>query len=80
MLKTFYKLNLLLADGKTLPVTVATSNVENLPALVESNKMLYSARGFIITGFQVLDIRYPLGMSAQTYEDELSFCDIADED
>jgi hypothetical protein len=78
--KIFYKVLLTLDNGQVLPVTVATSDLNKLPSLVERHKMLYLARGFNIQGFQIEDTRYTIQMSEQQYENELAYCDIIDDD
>lgn len=78
--KIFYKVNLKLNDNKVLPITIATSDINKIPELVEKHKVLYLMRGFDVTGFVIADTRFTIQMSEKQYQDELSYCDIVDDD
>lgn len=79
MLKTFYKVVLNLSNNQKLPITIATADINRIPQLVESNKVLYAKDGNAVTGFVLDSTRYPLGMAPDKYEEELMYCDIVDE-
>jgi hypothetical protein len=79
MRKSIYKLDLVCSNGQTLPITLATHNIERIPTLVEQQKVFYAARGYPIDRFIVTDIRYLLNLDDAAYEFEISFCDIVDE-
>lgn len=79
MRKIFYKIDLVLPEDKALPVTLATSDMNSIPTLVEKSKTLYNSMGYDVQGFRIADTRYTLNMSDEEYETELMFCDIIEE-
>lgn len=81
MRKIFYKVDLKLSNDQVLPITVATTDINNVGQLVEKYKMLYkSTTGHEVVGLEITDIKYTVDMPEKEYEEELMFCDIVDED
>jgi hypothetical protein len=78
--KTLYKLELNLKNGQTLPITLATHDIQRVESLVNKHKVLYAARGYEIDRFVIRETKYLLQLTEQQYEDEIMFCDIVDED
>lgn len=80
MKANFYKVNLILADGKNMPITIATSDIHRVEPLVEKNKVFYSAKGQVIERFTILETAYGGLMEFEKYQEECAFADIFDEE
>lgn len=80
MRKTFYKMELIFENGTKLPITIATSDINNLQPLVEKNRMLYtSMQQSTLVGHPITDTRYTFDMPEEAYTEDLQFCDIVDD-
>ena len=75
---TFYKVVLQLSNDQTMPIIVATNDIQKVGPLVESQKMIYNRKEYHVTGFYIEDTRYPIGMSAEQYDQEIIHTDIVD--
>jgi hypothetical protein len=78
---TFYKINLGLEEGATLPITVATNDIQKIEGLVNANKIVWeAASGKKINGLLIVDTLYAFNMTEEEYQTELMYCDIVDND
>lgn len=66
--------------GINFPLTVATTDITRIPTLVEKHKVLYTALGYSLDKFSIADTLYAFNMTTEQYEEEISVCDIVDED
>jgi hypothetical protein len=77
--KIFYKVRLHLSDGRFMPITIATTDINRIPQIVESRKVLYMRPEFYVIGFNIDDTKFTIQMTDQQYENELEHCDVVDE-
>jgi hypothetical protein len=64
----------------TLNIVIATKDIHRIEPLVESNKMLYNRKTYSVSGFYVTDTLYGHFLPHEKYQEELTFCDIVDEE
>ena len=81
MRKLIYELVLNIKAGNRVsqsPLFIATNNPDNIPHLIEKNKVFFEQRGEIESWKVVRQIP-TIQMSPEKYHEEISFCDIVDE-
>jgi hypothetical protein len=77
--KIFYKVKLHLSNGQFMLITIATHDVNRIPDIVERHKVLYMRKDYYVVGFNIDDTKFTIQMPEQQYEDELTHCDVVDE-
>ena len=76
---TFYKVALVLSNGKEMPITIATRDIADIEQLVEKNKVLYNTKDYSVSRFYIQDTMYTFAMPEEKYNEELIFCDIVND-
>lgn len=71
-----FKTVLVLTDGVEALISIAASEINDIPALVERNKAFYTTPSRTIERFYVTDTLITLNLSNEQYEEELMYCDI----
>jgi hypothetical protein len=87
MRKQIYKANLTFANDTVLPITIACTQPDAIPELIDRHRALYertqgiSARvsTVALTGFSITSALPTLHMTEEQYEEEISFCDIVED-
>jgi hypothetical protein len=74
-----YKLQLTMDDGVSPYVFFATKDPNNIPNLLEKNRMWYEKDGRKVVKWKVLEQIPTIQMSKEKYEAELMMCDVVDE-
>lgn len=80
MRRIFYDVKLRnLTETTKLPISVATTDINNLEPLLKSNEVFFKVQGFTVDGFELSEIRYSLYMTEEQYISELEQCHIRDD-
>ena len=74
-----YKLQLTMDDGVTPYLFFATRDPNNIPNILEKNKLWYEKDGRKIVKWKVLEQIPTIQMSEEKYQAELMMCDVVDE-
>lgn len=74
-----FTIQLYFDDNTTTLVSIATPRKSSIETLVARNKHWFELKGKRVTRFTIENEKYLFNMNDETYENELSLCDIVDD-